>query len=429
MISHNNKKHSASLRSAGAQETESAGTCLVCEASIETLMSFGRMPIANGFLTPDQFEKEYFFELSLGFCPECSMVQLIKRVDTERLFHQDYAYFSSISRRMASHFKAFADSVKKDYLQSDDPFVVEIGSNDGILLRHISQAGIRHLGVDPAANVARAAEEKGVRTLCRFFNKDLAKEIVAQNGQADLLLAANVMCHIPDIHPVIDGIRILLKPGGIFAFEDPYLGDIIEKTSYDQIYDEHVFYFSLSSISHLFEKHAMEIIHIIPQNVHGGSMRYFIAEKGTRAVSEAVIAQRQKEASAGLTQSETFDTFRKNIERSREQLISILHDIGGRGKRIVGYGATSKSTTVTNYCGITPGQVEFISDTTPGKQGKYSPGAHIPVLPYENFVANYPDYALLFAWNHMEEIFEKEREFSALGGKWVVYVPEVRILS
>ena len=210
-------------------------------------------------------------------------------------------------------------------------------------------------------------------------------------------------------------------------FEDPYLGDIVEKTSYDQIYDEHAFYFSVASVSYLFEEHGMEVVDVMPQNVHGGSMRYVIAHKGAKKVSAAAIEQRAKEEQLGLGLPETFERLRGNIESSRDKLMKVLTDVKKEGKRVVGYAATSKSTTVTNYCRITPDLVEYISDTTPIKQGKYSPGAHIPVKPYDEFSANYPDYALLFGWNHAAEIMAKEQKFMESGGKWIVYVPEVKI--
>jgi methylation protein EvaC len=210
-------------------------------------------------------------------------------------------------------------------------------------------------------------------------------------------------------------------------FEDPYLGDVIEKTSYDQIYDEHTFLFSLASISHLYGQYGMEVTDVEPQITHGGSMRYVIARKGARPVSANVAAQREKEIALGLHQPETYDRFRRNCEQSRERLMALLNKLKAEGKRVVGYGATSKSTTITNYCGITPELVEFISDTTPIKQGKFSPGAHIPVRPYEEFERNHPDYALLFAWNHAREIMEKEDAFRAGGGKWIVYVPKVAV--
>jgi methylation protein EvaC len=236
------------------------------------------------------------------------------------------------------------------------------------------------------------------------------------------------MCHIPYLHSVVAGICILLKPDGVVIFEDPYLGDIIEKTAYDQIYDEHAFYFSVSSISYLFAQHGLEVVDIIPQNVHGGSMRYVIAHQGTRPVSEAVKLQQAREEVMCLHRPEPFDGLRRAIESSRHDLVTLLRDLKRRGKRVVGYGATSKSTTVTNYCGIGPDLVEFISDTTPIKQGKYSPGTHIPVRPYQDFIAHYPDCALLFAWNHAEEIIAKEQRFIERGGKFIVYVPSVRVV-
>lgn len=403
--------------------------CLICNQLIDPFMSFGPMPIANGFLTAAQFDKEPFFDLQVGFCPDCKMVQLTELVDRELMFHENYAFYSSTSRRMAAHFGELARQVQRDYLPGSDPFVVEIGSNDGIMLQHFAGAGIRHLGIEPSANVAQAARDKGIDTVCAFFDEDLAKQIVAERGQADVFLGANVMCHIPYLHSVAAGIRTLLKPGGVLIFEDPYLGDIVEKTSYDQIYDEHAFYFSVASVTNLFSRHGMEVVDVQAQHVHGGSMRYVIAHQGARTVAPAVSRQRQKEEALGLHLPETFVRLRQNIERSREQLLALLCDLKQQGRRVVGYGATSKSTTVTNYCGITPELVEFISDTTPIKQGKYSPGAHIPVRSHDEFQRHYPDFALLFAWNHSGEIMEKEEAFRRAGGQWIVYVPQVEVLK
>ena len=403
--------------------------CLICSAPVETFMSFGRMPIANGFLNADQIPSEYYFELQVGFCPRCTMVQLTEQVDREKMFHGEYAFFSSTSSRMAQHFREFAESVTRDYLKRPDPFVVEIGSNDGIMLQNFARAGTRHLGIEPSANVAAVAKDKGINTICEFFDENLALQIVSEYGQADAFLGANVMCHLPYLHSVAAGIKILLKPTGVLVFEDPYMGDIVEKVSYDQIYDEHAFYFSVASISNLFQQHDLEVIDVIPQDVHGGSMRYVIAHKGARQPSPAVTIQRDREDALGLRVVDTYHALRRNIERSRDELMALLRVLKSQGKRVVGYGATSKSTTVTNYCGITPDLVEFISDTTPIKQGKYSPGAHIPVLPYGDFASRYPDYALLFAWNHGEEIMEKEQSFHNAGGKWIVYVPQVKIIG
>jgi methylation protein EvaC len=403
--------------------------CLICDANIEPFMSFGNMPIANGFLRKDEFANEYYFDLAIAYCQKCGMVQLVEQPAREQMFNENYAFFSGTSGAMAIHFKEFAQRVITDYLPSDNSFVVEIGSNDGIMLQHFRKNDIRHLGVEPSANVADVAIKKGINTISAFFDEKLASEIVGKYGQADAFLGANVMCHIPYLHSVIEGIKILLKPDGIVMFEDPYIGDVIENTSYDQFYDEHVFLFSVLSISYLFGQHSMEVIDVEHQWTHGGSMRYVIARKGARHVSKNVQEYLEKEKAQGLDTAAVYDRFKRHCEGSRDALISILKDIKGQGKRVVGYAATSKSTTILNYCSIGPDLIDFISDTTPIKQGKYSPGAHIPVLPYEEFLAKYPDYALLFAYNHTKEIMAKEQNFIASGGKWIVYVPKVQVLE
>lgn len=403
--------------------------CRICKSRFEPFISFGKMPIANGFLTPEQFSNEYFFDLKAGFCPNCHMVQLVEQPDHQMMFHGNYAFFSSTSTQMAFHFKKFAESVVKDYLKNPDPLVIEIGSNDGIMLQNFSAKGIRHLGIEPSANVAKVAIDKGIQTVCKFFDKKLAFEIIEMYGQADAFIAANVMCHIPYIHSIVEGIKVLLKPDGIVQFEDPYLGDIIKYTTYDQIYDEHVFLFSVSSIKYLFEQHGMEVIDVEAQHTHGGSMRYIIAHKGTYPVSDRVHQQLQKEELLRLNEPETYELFRKNCENSRAKFMELLNKIRLQEQRIVGYAATSKSTTIINYCGITIDHIDFISDTTPIKQGKYSPGAHIPIKSHEEFEANYPDYAILFAYNHAEEIMAREQKYMESGGKWILYMPEVHILK
>ncbi len=402
--------------------------CLICQNSVEPFISFGRMPIANGFLTQEEFSKEYFFELRVAYCPVCGMVQLVEQPQREKMFNENYAFFSGTSRNMSLHFKDFAEHLMADYADSPDPFIVEIGSNDGIMLQNFSSRNIRHLGIEPSLSVAKVARAKGINTICEFFDAELARKIVSSYGQADAFLGANVMCHIPYIHSVIEGMKILVKPEGVIMFEDPYLGDVIEKTSYDQIYDEHVFLFSARSVGYLFKMHGFDLVDIEPQATHGGSMRYVIAHKGRRPVSKRLKLQLEKEKLLGLDKTQTYELFRQNCQKSKEELIELLRRLKKEGKRIVGYAATSKSTTVINYCGITPELVDFISDTTPVKQGKYSPGMHIPVRKHEEFSAKYPDYALLFGWNHSREIMEKEQGFIASGGKWIVYVPKVQVI-
>jgi methylation protein EvaC len=405
------------------------GACVICRSEIQPFVSYGKQPIANGFLAPNQFPNEYFFELEVAFCPTCTMVQLTGQPEREKMFNENYAFFSGTSRHMSVHFGAFAESITTQYLKEEDPFVVEIGSNDGIMLKHFAARGVRHLGVEPSANVAEAARANGVNTLNRFFDAETARLIVAENGRADAFLAANVMCHIPYLHSVIEGMEVLLEPAGVVAFEDPYLGDVVEKTSYDQVYDEHMFLFSVSSIEYLFGQHGFELIDVVPQPTHGGSMRYILARKGARPVSPRVAAQKQVEERQGLARAATFERFRRNCEKSRDDLVKLLRDLKAQRKRVVGYAATSKSTTVLNYCQIGPDLIEYISDSTPIKQGKFTPGMHIPVVAPERFHAEPPDYAVLFGWNHKTEILEKEKAFTANGGKWIVFVPSVGVLT
>jgi methylation protein EvaC len=405
------------------------GNCNICLPKITPFMTFGSMPIANGFLTEDQFKNEYFFEMEVAFCDNCKMFQLVNQPEPGQMFNENYAFFSGTSKMMATHFEKFANHVLDDYIKDEnDPFVVEIGSNDGIMLRHFAQKGIRHLGIEPSANVAQVAMDQGINTIVEFFDKSLAEKIVKEHGQADAYVAANVMCHIPHINSIVEGIKVLLKPNGIVMFEDPYLGNVVEKTTYDQIYDEHTFLFSVHSIQYLFNQFDMEVIDVEPQESHGGSMRYVIAHKGAKSIHENVQKQLEYENELGLTNIDSFKQFKTNCEKYRKDLIELLNQIKSQGKTIAGYAATSKSTTIINYCNISKNHLDCIYDTTPIKQGKFSPGAHIPIKPHSEFKNSYPDYALLFGYNHEREIMAKEQEFMEQGGKWITYVPEVKII-
>ncbi len=403
--------------------------CLICDNEISPFISYGQMPIANGFLKSENFTKEYFFPMEVAHCENCSMVQLIETPDRELMFNENYAFFSGTSQAMKEHFKDFAKDIKDRFLTDNNPFVVEIGSNDGIMLQNFANWSIRHLGIEPSANVAKVAMDKGVNTMVDFFDEKLAIKIVEQNGQADAFIAANVMCHLPYFHSIVSGISKLIKKTGIVVFEDPYLGDVIEKISYDQIYDEHTFLFSVNSINHIFSEYGMEVIDVMPQETHGGSMRYIIGHKGVRIISERALQQMEKEKNLQLDLPNTYKKFKENCETSRKELKELLQKLKSEGKRITGYGATSKSTTILNYSDIGSDLIEYICDNTPIKQGKYSPGKHIPIEPIETFRQNYPDYSVLFAYNHAKEIMEKEKEFVANGGKWILYVPNVHIVN
>ena len=403
--------------------------CLGCGSFVEPVLDFGDMPIANGFLREDEFKSESSFPLSVGFCAECALVQLTQVIDPSKLFHEEYAFFASTSVRMREHFSRFAGQVSGLISGLADPFVVEIGSNDGIMLRNFAESGVLHLGVEPSENVAEEARRNGVNTRCSFFGLDVAREILAEHGPANAVLGANVFSHIKDIHSVFGGIKELLTDDGVFVFEEPYVGEVVAKTAYDQFYDEHVFYFCLSSLDNLFARHGLEIVDAEAHEVHGGSMRYTAAKTGARQPSARLAELRAREDSLGLDQVETFQALRDRVLSSKEQLVSLLKKLEQDGKRVVGYGATSKSTTVTNFCGIGPDLIEFISDTTPIKQDKFSPGTHIPVKSYEAFLEDYPDYAVLFAWNHGGEILAKEEPFLKQGGRFITFVPDVRILD
>jgi methylation protein EvaC len=338
------------------------------------------------------------------------------------MFHDQYAFFSRSSAHMQRHFRDYADWVCDHQLKGNAPFVVEIGSNDGVMLENFSKRGIRHLGIEPSANVAAVARSHGVNTVVRFFGVEAAADVVREHGRASALIAANVMCHIPDLHGIARGADMLLNADGVLIFEEPYLGAMIEKTSYDQIYDEHVFIFSALAIANIFGPYGLALVDLLEQGTHGGSMRYVLARKGTRKSSPAVEKIMARERAAGLHLPRTFKAFRQACEASKDRLMRSLVDEKKAGRRVVGYGATSKSTTILNYCCIGPDLIEYISDTTPIKQGKFTPGMHIPVRPYSAFVEDYPDTALLFAWNHRTEIMEKEKRFADLGGRWLTPV-------
>jgi len=401
--------------------------CLICKSEYRSFVDFGDMPIANAFASREEQINEYTFRMKVGFCTQCNMVQLVEQPERERMFHENYAFFSSTSNYMKDHFSRFANSISSLQNLDANSFVVEIGSNDGIMLQNFLHSNIACLGIEPSKNVAKIAQEKGIDVITKFFDQPLAEKVVTEYQKADAILSANVMCHIPYMHSIYDGIKTLLKDEGVFVFEDPYLGEVIEKTSFDQIYDEHVFLFSALSVSYLADMHDLELIDVESQPTHGGSMRYTIAHKGMKQVSKNVSDLVEKEKSIGLDSAISYSNFADDVNQIKSDLIELLKKLKKEGKKVVAYGATSKSTTVANYFGITPDLVECIYDTTPIKQNKFSPGVHIPVLPYEQFHDSNPDYVLLFAWNHAAEIMDKEKDYMSNSRYWITYIPKVRV--
>ncbi|MER7660615.1 class I SAM-dependent methyltransferase [Streptomyces sp. NPDC096193] len=403
-------------------------TCRICAGPLTEFLDLGAQPNSDAFPKPGETKGEFFFRLAVGRCGSCTMVQLMEEVPRERMFHEDYPYHSSGSSVMREHFETTARGILAGVADSQDPFVVEIGCNDGVMLATVAAAGGRHLGVDPSAGVADRARAKGVRVRTAFFEEETALDIAATDGRADVVYAANTLCHVPYLDSIFRGLDALLKPDGVFVFEDPYLGEIVERTSFDQIYDEHFYFFTARSVRNMAHRYGFELVDVLRLPVHGGEVRYTLARHGTRVPTAAVAELLVDEDSKGLAEPATLERFAADVRRTRDELTALLTRLRAEGHRVVAYGATAKSATVANYCGIGPELISFVCDTTPAKQGRLTPGSHIPVRPSDAFGDPYPEYALLFAWNHAEEIMAKEREFRARGGKWIFYTPDVHVV-
>lgn len=402
--------------------------CRICGGSVTEFVDFGKQPISDAFVMPGRTDGEYFYHLAAGLCQSCTMVQLLSEVPRELMFHEDYPYRTSESASMAKHFEVVAKRFLETELADPDAFMVEIGSNDGVVLKTISSAGVRHLGVDPSAGAARAAALAGVRARVDFFEKTSAATIRQEEGTAKVIFSANTFSHIPYIGSVLEGVDELLADDGVFVFEERYLADILASKAFDQIYDEHYYLFCVRSVRNLAQRHGFELVDAEHLAVHGGAVRYTVARPGVRRPSPAIAEFLDREASLGLADFATFTRFAADVRVIRDELMTLLRDLRAQGKTVVGYGATAKSATAINYCGITSELVPFVIDSTVDKQGKLMPGTHIPVRPPQAFSSPYPDYALLFAWNHAEEVMSKERAFAESGGKWIFYVPDVHMV-
>ncbi|MFH9138830.1 methyltransferase domain-containing protein [Streptomyces sp. NPDC017524] len=403
-------------------------SCRICGGRLHEFMDFGRQPLSSGLLEPEYPGDEFFFRLAVGVCGDCTMVQLTEEVPRHLMFNGHYPYLSSGSSVMRKHFEATAQHFLETELNGKDAFLVEVGCNDGVMLRTVAEAGVRHLGVEPSNSVADLARRQGARVTTEFFQESTATDIRKTDGHAQVIFAANTICHIPYLDSIFKGVDALLAPDGVFVFEDPYLADIVDLTAFDQIYDEHYYFFSVSSVSAMVERFGFELVDVERLPVHGGEVRYTIARTGRRTPTPAVAQLLRQEQQRGLSELESLKRFVGLVQRARDELLTLLRTLRADGRTVAGYGATAKSATVTNYCGIGPDLVPFISDTTPNKQGRLTPGTHIPVRSREEFENPYPDYAVLFAWNHAEEIIAKEQQFRDAGGKWILYVPKVHMV-
>ena len=395
--------------------------CKITNKKMTPFMSFGKMPIANGFIEKKDFDNEFFFNMEIGFSEDISLFQLKDHPSPEQMFNNKYPFFTGSSEYMKIHFSKYAKFIKNNYLNNNSK-IVEIGSNDGTFLKNFKDSNLDLVGFEPSSNVAEVANKKNIKTINSFFNLNSIEQINEFRNKTDVVCAANVICHIPNLPDLIKSVDKLLSKSGTFIFEEPYLGSMFEKTSYDQIYDEHIFMFSGNSVQKVFNLFDMELIDLIKQPTHGGSMRYVVARKGIRRKNENVEKILDEEKRNNLDNYNFCEKFRDNCESSKTKLKNLLNDYKNDGKKIAGYAATSKSTTVLNYCGIGNDIIDYICDTTDEKINKYSPGMHIPIVSVNHFRNNMPDIAYLFAWNHKEEIFNKEKEFTNKNKKWISHI-------
>lgn len=401
-------------------------SCRICGHSDFTkILDLGEMPPANAYLKKEDLDKpEEEFPLVVYFCTTCGLLQLLDVVDPKILF-KDYRYITSASKPLAEHFVAMAHELANRFVAAPDDLVVEIGGNDGALLAAI-QDRCRVLNVDPALSVATLARRKGIETMTEFFTMEVAERVSARYGSAKLVVANNVIAHIDGVREVFEGVGHLIGDAGVFVFEVHWVGNLIHDGGFDQIYHEHLSYFSLTALKYLVESVGLNIFDIELEPIHGQSLRAYVG-KG-QPIADSVHHFLRQEQSFGLDRVATFLDFSKSVERAKQQLQDLLRAAKRDGACIVGYGAPGKGNTLLNYCRIGIETVDFITDTTPFKQGLYTPGMHIPIYAPDRLAAMMPDYILLLAWNYADAILERERALRDRGAKFIIPVPTPRIV-
>lgn len=413
--------------------------CRICRGKgFVMALSFGPTPLANAFLDADALhEPEQYFPLDVYLCKGCGLLQLLDVVSPEVLF-KDYVYVSSTSPVFVAHFQRFADEVHARFALHSESFVIDIGSNDGILLRPFKEKGVRVLGIEPDRTIARCAQKSGIETVSHFFDTAVAKKLRKKYGQADVITATNVFAHIDDIHEVARGVRHLLKKDGVFIIEVPYLLDFLQKNLFDTVYHEHLSYFSVSALHYFFERVGMRIVDVERVPTHGGSLRVFARERrltqmrtqihADEKTSGAVGKFLKREKELGLHKEKTYKDYALHIEKNRAKLLALLAGLREKGKRIAGYGAPAKGNTLLNYFSIGSDLIEYIVDDSPHKQEKYTPGKRIPVVSSAALSQNPPDYLLILAWNFAEPIMKKNKAFRKQGGRFIIPVPYPRMV-
>jgi hypothetical protein len=408
----------------------SGAQCRFCTAPLtHTFVDLGMSPLCESYLSREHLnEMEAFYPLHVRVCDHCFLVQLEAYVSAESIF-SEYAYFSSYSDAWLKHAATYADMIISRLKLSSESLVVELASNDGYLLQNFVRRGIPALGVEPAANVAKVAIEKGVPTLIKFFGRETAREMKAEGRTADLIAGNNVLAQVPDLNDFVEGIRVLLKREGVATLEFPHLMRLMEENQYDTIYHEHFSYFSFITVEKIFSAHGMKLFDVEEIATHGGSIRIYACheEDTTKSVDRRIAELRQRELSAGLDRMDAYSAFTEKVKESKRSLLDFLIRAKRAGKSVAGYGAPGKGNTLLNYCGIRSDFLDYTVDRNPYKHGKFLPGTHIPIYPPDKISATKPDYLLILPWNFKEEIMDQMRGIREWGGQFVVPIPTARL--
>lgn len=411
--------------------SQRAPACRSCGAGgLSVILSLGRLPLANALLTADRLDRpEHTYPLDWAFCPRCALVQITETVPPEQLF-REYVYFSSFSDTMLRHVRALVEQLILARRLNSRSLVVEIASNDGYLLQYYKQAGVPVLGVEPADNVARVAEEeRGIPTLCAFFGEGLALDLSRQGRRADVIHAHNVLAHVADLNGFVGGIRHLLKDDGVAVVEVPHVLDMVERCEFDTIYHEHLCYFSLTALDRLFRRHGLHVREVERVPVHGGSLRLFLVPDAAAGHPAASVADLLAlEARRGLDRPEGYRDFADRVARLRSSLRDLLGALRQEGKRLAGYGAAAKAAVLLNYCGLGRETLDFVADRSPYKQGRFLPGVRLPIVSPDRLLVEIPDYVLLLSWNLAEEVLAQQEEYRRRGGRFIIPVPEPEVV-
>jgi SAM-dependent methyltransferase len=404
--------------------------CRFCAAPLrQTLVDLGMSPLCESYVSAAQLNRmEPFYPLHVYVCENCLLAQLEEYVSPEAIF-TEYAYFSSYSDSWLEHSKRYTEEMIRRFGIGARSLVVELASNDGYLLQYFGEKGVPVLGIEPARNVAQVAIEKGIPTLVEFFGEKLALDLAGQGRQGDLILGNNVLAQVPALNDFVRGMKVLLKTGGIITMEFPHLVRLMDENQFDTIYHEHFSYFSFLAVEKIFAAHGLTIFDVEELPTHGGSLRIFArhADDGAKPVTARAVSLRDREIAAGLQRMDTYDAFAEKVRETKRKLLSFLIEAKRAGRTICGYGAPGKGNTLLNYCGIRTDFLDFTVDRNPYKQGKFTPGTHIPILAPAKLAEARPDYVLILPWNFKDEIMAQLSFIKDWGGRFLVPIPEVRV--